>query len=284
MNIFTSGPSAFVSAAVALAATVFCLPASAQDFRANRMVGALAAGQQATSSETWTFVDTEHAPFNVTVLRQTILNLLSKKTATGQVELAPIVRIPAEGDEIAYNRWMIKQALESGAMGIIVPKVETAEEAGNMVAAMRYPQLRGSKFPNPQGLRGGGGPFKEWGLKSNVEYQDAADVWPLNPKGELIALPMIETRKGVENINAILDVPGIAGVLIGPSDFSLDHGVRDSETPDVQASIKKVADACVAKKKHCGIVAFTPAAQDRYQKWGFKVMAHLGPNSFTPAR
>jgi 4-hydroxy-2-oxoheptanedioate aldolase len=107
-------------------------------------------------------------------------------------------------------------------------------------------------------------------------------VWPLNPKGELISLPLIESRKGLENLPAILDVPGVTGVFIGPNDFAQDHGVLDPESPEVQASIKKVVDTCVAKKKHCGILASRPDIQERYLSWGFKIIVNQTPKSFTP--
>jgi 4-hydroxy-2-oxoheptanedioate aldolase len=252
-------------------------------FRVNRLIEALDKGQPAISAETWTFIDGEHNPFNIATLRQTILKLLANKNGAGQPVLAPIVRIPAEGDELVANRWMIKQALESGAMGIIVPKVDTAEDALKMVKAMRFPPLRDSKHPEPRGVRGGGGPGREWGLKNPSDYRSVADIWPLNPSGEIIALPLIETVDGLNSVNAILDVPGVSGVFVGPSDLAQSHGLLDHEDSEVQASIKKIADACVAKKKHCGILAIRPDIQTRYLNWGFKIIVRSDvPNSFTP--
>lgn len=258
------------------------LGAQESEFRVNRLIEALEKGEPALSAETWTFVDGEHNPFNVATLRQVIHKLLANKTNAGQPMLAPIVRIPAEGDELIANRWMIKQALESGAMGIIVPKVQSAEEAMMMVQAMRFPQLRDSEYPEPVGLRGGGGPGAEWGLKNPADYRSVADLWPMNPRGEIIALPLVESVKAMENVDAILDVPGIAGVFIGPSDFAQSHGLLDHEDPEVQASIKRVADACVAKKKNCGILAVSPEIEERYLKFGFTIIVRRVPNSFTP--
>ena len=86
--------------------------------RRNRLIEALENGRTAITGETWAFVDREHRPYDVTELRATLTKMLANKNAQGQPALAPIVRIPAEGDQDV--RWIIKQVLESGAMGIIV--------------------------------------------------------------------------------------------------------------------------------------------------------------------
>jgi len=248
-------------------------PALAQDSRArvNRLIEALEVGRPALSSETWAFVDYEHNPFDAAAIRKNVLELLANKTSE-KPTLAPIVRIPAEGDELVANRWMIKQALESGAMGIIVPKVESAEEARMLVQAMRFPPLRGSKYPEPHGLRGGSGPGLEWGLKSRADYRDAADLWPLNPVGELVALPQVESIAGLENVSAILGVPGVTGVFIGPYDLAQAHGLLDPEHPEVQTAIKTVGAACVAAKKNCGILAAKLDVEQRYLRAGFTII------------
>src|SRR5207244_10148805 len=96
----------------------------------------------------------------------------------------------------------IKQVLDTRVMGVIVSHVETKGEAMKFVEAMRYPPQRGSKYPTPVGVRGWA-PFsavRYWGL-SQLEYAKKADVWPLNPDGELLAIAMIETRDGIKNID-----------------------------------------------------------------------------------
>src|SRR5262245_57906944 len=181
--------------------------------RANRMIETLDAGKPAMTGDSWVFVDREHRPYDITELRATLNKLLANKNAMGQPALAPIVRIPAEGDQDV--RWIIKQVLESGAMGIIIPQVEDGEQALKIIQSMRYPQLKTSKYQNPPGRRGCGcSGGSGWGLQNPADYVSLADVYPLNPQGELVALPMIETPKGVKNINQILDTPGVGGVLI----------------------------------------------------------------------
>jgi 4-hydroxy-2-oxoheptanedioate aldolase len=244
--------------------------------RRNRLIEALENGRTAITGDTWTFVDREHRPYDVTELRAALAKLLANKNAQGQPALAPIVRIPAEGDQDV--RWIIKQVLESGAMGIIVAQVESAAQALKIIQSMRYPQLKTSKYQNPPGRRGCGcSGGAGWGLQNPADYVARADVWPLNPDGELIALPMIETPEGVKNINAILDVPGVGGVLIGPSDLTMNHGEGRwnnpaDKKPDTEAAIQTVAKACVAKKRACAMVTANEAETKKYLGDGFRII------------
>ena len=80
------------------------------------------------------------------------------------------------------------------------PDIESREEAAAAVASMRYPQ-RSRSTGGPGGARGAMAAWY-WGL-SDADYKERADVWPLNPRGELMAFPMIETPEGVKNINAV---------------------------------------------------------------------------------
>ena len=101
-----------------------------------------------------------------------------------------------EGDENV--RFATKQVLDSGAFGVVFPRVETAEQAERAVRAMRYPPQRGEASPEPAGRRGWG-PGRAalyWGL-AVADYARRADVWPLDPEGELFAMIMIESVEGV---------------------------------------------------------------------------------------
>ena len=244
--------------------------------RANRLIEMLESGKPAMTGDSWTFVDREHRPYDIVELRATLAKLLADKNAQGQPALAPIVRVPTEGDQDV--RWIIKQVLESGAMGIIVPQVENGEQALKIVQSMRYPQLKSSKYPSPPGRRGCGcSGGAGWGLQNPADYVRLADVWPLNPEGELMALPMIENPEGVKNINAILDVPGVGGVLIGPSDLTMNYGEGRWNNPadlkpDTERAIQTVAKACAARKKTCAMVTSDEAQTKRYLSDGFKMI------------
>ena len=123
---------------------------------------------------------------------------------------------------------------------------------------MRYPPQAGAAHPEPRGRRGWGptGARRVWNM-DNDEYAHRADVWPLNPDGELLAIVMIETRESVENIDEILQVPGLGGVLIGPSDLSLSLGVgtpaANPRAPEVEEAIEAVGQACMRHNALCGI-------------------------------
>lgn len=238
------------------------------------MIEMLESGKPALTGDSWIFVDREHRPYDITELRGTLTKLLNDRNSQGKPRLSPIVRIPAEGDE--DGRWMIKQVLEGGAMGIVVPKVDDAAQALKMIEGMRFPQLKGSKYPTPRGKRGsGGGSGQLWGLQNPGDYRRVADVWPHNPEGELISLPMIETPEGVKKVNAILDVPGVTGVLVGPGDLSMTHGESwngPGPKSDTIAAVQNVASACVAKKKTCGMVTFDDTQTKKYLADGFKII------------
>ena len=263
----------------ALCAVLLSVPqrVSAQpDVRLNRLIETLEQGRPAITSDVWIFIDQEHGPYVIDQLGTRLRDLAETRNDRGQQRLAPFVRVPTEGDQDV--RWVIKQVLERGAMGIIVPQVENAQQATKIVQAMRYPQRRNSPHPTPPGRRGFAGAPRTWGL-SVMDYLEVADVWPLNPDGELFLFPMIENGAGVGNINEILDVPGVAGVLIGPNDLSMGLGVGPWQTDgrafhprETEAAIQTVARACVAKEKYCGMVTWTEAETTKYVADGFKVI------------
>jgi 4-hydroxy-2-oxoheptanedioate aldolase len=252
-------------------------------FRANRLIEALEAGQPAMTGDTWTFIDREHRPYSIDEIQTTLNKLFANKNEKGQVTLAPIVRIPMEGDQ--ESGWAIKQVLERGAMGIVIPHVETRKDILRIISGMRYPNQKGAKYLDPPGRRGCGcGGGSGWGLKAPGDYMRVADVWPLNPEGELFFMPMIETELAVKNIAEILDTPGLGGPLIGPSDLSMSmgYGPRNpaARAPQVEEAIMTVAKACSAKKRYCGMVSWNEAETKEYLQAGFKfIFTTYRPNS-----
>jgi 4-hydroxy-2-oxoheptanedioate aldolase len=151
---------------------------------------------------------------------------------------------------------------------------------------MRYPPQKGAKHPEPAGNRGWGptGATAYWGL-NNMQYtRERADVWPLNSEGELLAIVMVETRLGVKNVNEILSTPGLSGVLVGPSDLSMDLGVGpDPTASEVEAATEVVAKACVARKMLCGTFQSPPADVQRRVGQGFRLFTG-GAGNYTAPR
>ena len=233
--------------------------------RLNNVIGALESGRHvfasfaapdpgtavefATTDYDALVFETEHRPWDVTALRDSLQYLLNRHLIHAADSLAPavtpLVRIPANGGEKA--QWHAKQVLDLGAYGVVWPHITTVDEARNAVAACRYPSLPGSPRHEPAGLRGDspGAAARYWGL-TNAEYYARSDVWPLDPDGELLVALMIEDRRGIENLPDMLDqVPGIGLILIGEGDLSQELGVpRQYEHPRVLECKRRILDVC----------------------------------------
>jgi len=240
--------------------------------RLNGVIRALEQGQHALTAFTPAEIDSalamstskfdacvfemEHNPWDGKALRDCLQYMLNRgqiaKSASVVPAVAPFVRIPVNGVEKA--QWHAKQALDLGCYGVVWPHISTVEEAYNAVAACRYPRLKNAPLYEPAGIRGDGptAAARYWGL-SQQEYYQKADVWPLNPKGEIFVIIQIEDTKGVENLDDMLkNVPGIGAILIGEGDLSQELGYpRQYEHKEVLAWMKRVVDTC---KKHNVVV------------------------------
>jgi 4-hydroxy-2-oxoheptanedioate aldolase len=198
----------------------------------------------------------EHNPYDIRALRDSLQYMLNRRQIAQSGSLAPavtpMVRIPPNGIEKA--QWHAKQVLDLGVYGIVWPHISSIEEAYNAVAACRYPRLKSAPLPEPAGLRGDGptGAVRYWGL-TQQEYYERADVWPLNPKGEIFVILMMEDTRGIESLDQILTkVPGIGAILIGEGDLSQELGYpRQYEHPVVLAWMERVVNTC---KKHNVVV------------------------------
>ena len=199
----------------------------------------------------------EHNPYEIGVLRQCMQYMLDRrqivKSGTIAPAVTPLVRIPANGGEM--NQFLAKQVLDIGAYGVVWPHVSTVEEARNAVAACRYPRPRTAPRFEPAGQRGDGPKYAPayWGL-SHQEYYTHADVWPLDPNGEILVGIMCEEVKAIGNLPKMLEeVPGIGFVLIGEGDLSQDLGFpRQYDHPTVAAAIDEILGICKAHNVVCG--------------------------------
>lgn len=139
----------------------------------------------------------------------------------------------------------IRQCLDVGAAGVIVPMVESAEQARTAVAAAKYP---------PDGVRGYCfGRMNDWGT--------SFDQYAATANDSVIVIAMIETKAGVDNIEEILAVPGIDGIFIGPYDMSGSYGVPgQTQHPYLKKAYQSLVDACRRHGKVAGqhIVNSTP--------------------------
>ena len=227
----------------------------------------------------------EHRPYDIELLGTSMQYMLNRRQIVQGGTLAPavtpFVRIPPNGSEL--NSWVAKQVLDVGVYGIVWPHVSTAEEARNAVAACRYPRPETAPNYQPAGIRGDAprAAARYWGL-TQQEYYKRADVWPLNPDGELLVVIMIEDARGVKNLPSILDeVPGIGVVLIGEGDLSQDLGVpRQYEHPSVVEAMDAVLAACKARNVPCGHPHVDTKNVERLVEQGYRWLMPAPERSF----
>lgn len=194
----------------------------------------------------WMLIDGEHAPNSVATVLQ-------------QLQAVAPYRTRAVVRTVNHDPALIKQLLDVGATTLMVPMVETAEQAAALVRAMRYP---------PHGIRGIGGALTRatrWGRVG--DYLARAD--------EALCLTVqIESRAGLENVEAIAATEGVHGLFIGPADLSIALGHPDNAGhPTVQQAIRHIIEVSRAAGKAAGILAPAEDAARRYLEWGASFVA-----------
>lgn len=199
----------------------------------------VAAEIAAVSDFDWLIVDTEHAPND---LRTTLVQL----QATEAYDIDIVVR-PQEG-----NRALVKRLLDIGAQTLLVPMVDTAEEAEEVVAWTRYP---------PNGLRGvASARAARWGQVDG--YFSTAD-------DQVCVIAQIESQEGITNLDAICAVEGVDALFVGPSDLAADMGhLGNSSHPEVQEAVLKTLRQISENGKPAGVYAATPETAERYAEAG----------------
>ncbi|TFD11035.1 2-dehydro-3-deoxyglucarate aldolase [Cryobacterium sp. TMT1-2-2] len=185
----------------------------------------------------WLLIDTEHSPNGLE-------STLSQLQAVHGYPIVPLVRAPTG------ERVIVKQLLDLGAQNLLIPMIDTAEQAREMVAAVRYP---------PHGVRGVGSALARASRWNRIDDY-------LARANETIALfVQIETTDAVANVSEIAAVDGIDGLFIGPSDLAASMGLLGQQDhPDVVASALRCIRAVTALGKPVGVNAFAPATAERY--------------------
>lgn len=175
------------------------------------------------------FIDMEHGRFDI----ESAANVIQSLRLAG---LTPLVRVP-DGEY-----YLIARALDAGAEGVMLPRVETRAQVEHVVQSARFP---------PVGKRGLSA------TKGHNDFQPA-DPWAFTRfmNQENLVILQIERREAVEHIGELLDVPGVDGVVIGPNDLSLSLGASKAlDDPLMQAAIGKVVAAAQARGMFTGIHA-----------------------------
>ncbi len=213
----------------------------------------------ATTWADFIIYDMEHGPFDVAALREFMRGLVDGgPTKSGHRTPAVIPQLPVGGwDEATMraNYWMVQQVLDTGAHGIHLCHAVDPGAIRVMVEAARYPfNKKGSGEALGEGRRGSGGQARGaeiWGI-SVSDYLRKADVWPLNPEGEILLGIKIENKHALANTEKNTKVPGIAFAEWGPGDMGMSMGypqAHDAPYPvEMQRARSRVMDACKTNK------------------------------------
>ncbi len=207
--------------------------------------------------EDYLVVEMEHGLFDLPGLKAFMAGLVDGGPApSGHLTPCIVVTLPTNGTSEAVmraNAWMVKQLLALGVHGIVLCHAETPGAVRAFVEAARYPfQTRGVGDGLEAGRRGSGGQgfaAGAWGLPV-ADYVKKADVWPLNPEGELMLGLKIENQRALANVDETLKVPGIAFAEWGPGDMGMSFGYPDRHDPpyppEMIAARAAVLNACRA--------------------------------------
>lgn len=194
----------------------------------------------------WVLLDGEHGPNDIPLL-------LTQLQSLAALPVAPVVRVPIG------ETWMIKQVLDIGAQSVLVPMVETAEQARNLVKAMNYP---------PKGVRGVGAAVARASAFNRIpDYLTTAN-------DEVCLIVQAESKAAIDNIEAIAAVDGVDGIFIGPADLAADMGYPGRGTePVVLETIERAITRIQAAGKPAGILNSDPKLANRYIELGAKFVA-----------
>jgi 4-hydroxy-2-oxoheptanedioate aldolase len=199
----------------------------------------------------------EHGAFDLTALREFMRGLLSKgPTRSGHRTPAVIATLPVVGlDEASMraNAWVAQQVLAAGVHGILLCHARSPEAVRVFVEACRYPFAKKAAGLG-EGLRGNGSQSyasQMWGITAG-EYLKKADLWPLNPEGEIMLGLKIEDRHALENAEKTTRIPGIAFAEWGPGDMGFSFGLLNAHDPPYAPEMAKararVLAACKSAK------------------------------------
>ncbi len=189
----------------------------------------------------WLLLDTEHSPGTVS----TVMGQLQALSGFGGV--APVVR-PASNDPV-----LIKRFLDVGAQSLLIPYVQSPQEAADAVAAVRYP---------PSGIRGVSA------LTRATQFGRIAD-YAARAGEEICLIVQIETKAGLAALEAIAAVEGVDGVFVGPGDLAASLGhIGDTGHPVVMEAVENAIRRIVVCGKPAGVLTGDPAFAQRCMDWG----------------
>ncbi|MHA6264791.1 HpcH/HpaI aldolase family protein [Arenibacterium sp. CAU 1754] len=199
-----------------------------------------------TAGFDWLVIDGEHGPNDIRSIRDQLMALESSPSH-------PVVRVPIG------ETWVIKQVLDAGAQTVLVPMVDSGDQARDLVRACTYP---------PHGTRGVGAAVARASRFAGIpDYVPTADA-------QICLLVQVESAAGLAALNDILAVDGVDGVFIGPADLSTDMGFQgNADAPEVVAAINDALARIRAAGKAPGILGTVEEATQRYLDAGAQFLA-----------
>jgi len=185
----------------------------------------------------WVLIDAEHGPNDVP-------SVLAQLQAIAAYPVTAVVRPPIGETAI------IKQYLDLGAQNLLVPMVDTAEHAEELVRAVRYP---------PRGVRGVGSSL------ARAARWNRVDGYLADADRHVSLTVQIESATAVANVEQIVAVDGVDAIFLGPADLAASMGfLGDQAHPDVVATVERCLAVAKAAGKGAGVNAFVPESADRY--------------------
>lgn len=231
----------------------------------------------------------EHAPLDFTLLREFMKGLVDGgPTPSGHRTPTVIVVLPALGldaQTMKANVWMAQQALAQGAHGVHLCRARDPEAVRILVQSLRYPFNEIGENKIGDGLRGWGS-FQwaawVWGVDEQT-YLKKADVWPLNPDGEIMIGVKIEDRDALKNVAKTLKVPGIAFAEHGPRDMGFSYNYLEGRAdPPLPKEVVAAGDKVLAESKKNGLAFLDNVLPDNVIKQiekGVRILAGGKPES-----
>jgi 2-keto-3-deoxy-L-rhamnonate aldolase RhmA len=202
----------------------------------------------ATAGFDFVYIDLEHSAFSI----ETVGDLCYAALAAG---LVPIVRPPAKDPHL------LSRPLDSGAMGLLIPHVDTREEALGIVAAIQFP---------PQGERG----MNLQGVHTGYGRADGG-AYLASTHAETLLLVQIESDRGIGNLDAILSVDGVDGAVIGRGDLSTDLGLPgQTNHPEVVRRVDLMIAACRRHGKIPGLLVQDTASAREWIAKGIRLVPY----------
>ena len=215
--------------------------------------------QGVKDAQTWAdyiSYDMEHAPFDVKGLAEYMRGLAKGgPTKSGHRTPAVIVNVPVNGTDeatVRANAWMFHQVLATGVHGILLCHADSPGAIRAFVEAVRLPThkqgIGQGMSEGRRGVHGAPTAARIWGISTD-EYLEKADVWPLNPNGEILLGLKLEDKYALANAEENVRVPGIAFAEWGPGDMALSLGVRGGGPGPMPAVLQQARAKVLAATK-----------------------------------